>query len=297
MMLDIKFVLMQKKKRVEDLLIKSLPLKEEPSKIIVEAMHYSLLAGGKRMRPIFMEEAYKICHGKGTSIYGFIAAIEMIHTYSLIHDDLPAMDNDDLRRGKPTCHIQFGEDIAILAGDALLNRAFELVAEEAEKALEPQVMQAMKELALASGTRGMIGGQVADILNENKDIDAALLDFIHMRKTSALIEAAFVVGAILAKADTGIVEDFREIGRRIGVAFQIQDDILDVLGMEGELGKHVGSDEKNGKVTYVTLMGMDRAKEVVEEKLDEALFLLNQFEGQEKEFLLDFIRYLKIRRV
>lgn len=294
---EIKFILTEKMNKIEDILVKSLPLKEEPSQVVVEAMHYSLLAGGKRIRPIFMEEAYKICHGKGSCIYGFMAAIEMIHTYSLIHDDLPAMDNDDLRRGKPTCHISFGEDIAILAGDALLNRAFELVLEEAVTLPEPQVMEAMKELFYASGTNGMIGGQVADILNENKPIDIKLLDFIHMRKTSALIEAAFVVGAILAKKDSETVDNFREIGRRIGLAFQIQDDILDVSGTEEELGKHVGSDEKNSKYTYVTLMGMDRAKEVVEEKLDEALDLLNEMEGNKKDFLMDFIGYLKTRRI
>ncbi|PKM96119.1 MAG: farnesyl-diphosphate synthase [Firmicutes bacterium HGW-Firmicutes-1] len=272
-----------------------LPKQVENNELLVEAMAYSLLAGGKRMRPIFMLEAFTILNGEGKIINPFMAAIEMIHTYSLIHDDLPALDNDELRRGMPTCHVKFGENIAILAGDALLNRAFEIAIEEALINPKMNVIRAMNEIGKAAGANGMIGGQVADVLNENKPIDIELLNYIHTHKTSAMIEASFVVGALLANATEREVEVFRSIGKNIGLAFQIQDDILDVTGSEFELGKPINSDEKNSKVTYVTLKGMEKSTQIVFEQLEEAVTYLQSFDSDKCEFLLAFIEYLKTR--
>lgn len=293
--MEFKEGLKKKQENINEILMHYMPKSEsvhlDP---IIEAMTYSLLAGGKRIRPLFMRETFEACGGMGTSVEAFMAAIEMIHTYSLIHDDLPAMDNDDLRRGMPTCHIQFGENMAILAGDALLNRAFEIIIEESTQSGHPNLLKAMKELAQAAGTRGMLGGQVADILNEDKPIDLDLLNYIHLHKTSALIEASFVVGAIMALAEDSVVEIFRNVGKNIGLAFQIQDDLLDVIGTTEELGKPLGSDEKNNKITYVTLMGIDASKSIVREKLDEARNLLENFE--KCEFLLEFIEYLRKRK-
>lgn len=281
---------------IVELISNYMPKADENNKILIEAMSYSIFAGGKRIRPIFMLEAFKICNGSGTIINSFLAAIEMIHTYSLIHDDLPAMDNDTLRRGMPTCHVKFGENIAILAGDALLNRAFEIISEDALKSNESCIIKAIYELSKASGANGMIGGQVADVINENKPIDIELLDYIHLNKTSALIEAAFVIGAILAKARDKEVEAFRKIGRNIGLAFQIQDDLLDVLSSDIELGKPVRSDEKNSKVTYVSLKGIEESTKIFSEQLDQAIILLEGFNKKNCEFLLDFIKYLKKRK-
>lgn len=293
--MSFKKALAEKQDLVEKLLHKYLPNSDSPNnEIIVKAMAYSLFAGGKRLRPILMNETYRACGGHDDIIYPFMAAIEMIHTYSLIHDDLPAMDNDDLRRGKPTCHIVFGEDIAILAGDALLNRAFEIVIDEAIKHNNINVLKSIKVLADASGSNGMIGGQVADMANENKPMDLEILNYIHMHKTSALIEGAFVIGALLAGAGDDMVKRFRVIGQDIGLAFQIQDDLLDIYGNEETLGKPIKSDEKNNKMTYVTLFGMDKSRSIIEEKLEHALCelkLINQ-----NNYLNDFILYLKTRK-
>ncbi|MBC7959618.1 MAG: polyprenyl synthetase family protein [Vallitaleaceae bacterium] len=262
--------------------------------MVIDAMRYSLFAGGKRIRPLFMQAAFEACGGKGNALNAFMAAIEMIHTYSLIHDDLPAMDNDDLRRGLPTCHVVYGENIAILAGDALLNKAFEIIIEEAVNNWESSVLLAMKELGTAAGFNGMIGGQVADVLSENKEVDLNLLNYIHLHKTSALIEAAFVIGALLAGGIEGEVERFRQIGKCIGLAFQIQDDLLDVLGTAQELGKPLGSDEKNSKATYVTLLGIEASKQIVDEKFSLAIALLEEFPAS--EFLVNYLNTLKTRR-
>lgn len=272
-----------------------LPEEDGQNNLVIEAMTYSLMAGGKRIRPIFMYETFNILGGEGEQIKSFMAAIEMIHTYSLIHDDLPAMDNDDLRRGMPTCHIKFGEDIAILAGDALLNNAFEVMINAALNNPDYSVIQAMDELATAAGSKGMIGGQVADVLNENKAIDLELLNYIHLHKTSALIEAAFVIGATLAKAPKETIEVFRNIGKNIGLAFQIQDDLLDVIGNEKILGKPINSDEKNHKTTYITLKGIEVSTQIINEQLDEASLRLKGFDNEKIQFLLQFIEFLRNR--
>lgn len=286
----------KRKSYIVELISEYMPKENAHNKILLDAMSYSLFAGGKRIRPIFMLEAYHICNGTSPSINSFLVAMEMIHTYSLIHDDLPAMDNDDLRRGLPTCHIKFGEDIAILAGDALLNRAFELIIKEGFKNNNLHVLEAMVELSRASGANGMIGGQVADVINENKPIDIETLDYINLKKTSALIEASFVIGGILANASTEDREILRKIGRNIGLAFQIQDDLLDVISTEQELGKPIKSDEKNSKTTYVSLMGIEESTMIFHGQLDEASSLLKGFDKEKSAFLISFIQFLKRRK-
>lgn len=268
-------------------------------KIIYEAMNYSLKAGGKRIRPILMQQSYELFGGSEETIEAFMVAIEMIHTYSLIHDDLPAMDDDDYRRGLPTCHKKYGEDMAILTGDALLNYAYELMTNQClqvDKTPIKNKVKAMQEISRASGVHGMIAGQVVDILSEDKPITLDVLNYIHTNKTSAIIEASLAAGGYLAEAAEEEIELLRKIGRCIGIAFQIQDDILDVVSTTKELGKPVNSDIKNGKTTYVTLKGIDESNRIVSELLDEALSNLAFFEESKAEFLKQFILYIRDRK-
>lgn len=261
-----------------------------------EAMNYSLLSGGKRLRPIFMYETYRLFGGKKEAlIRPFMAALEMIHMYSLVHDDLPAMDNDDYRRGRLTTHKKYGEDMGILAGDGLLNYAFETAAQAFLcKGEEQRAGQALAVLAKKAGGYGMIGGQVVDVKSCGQAIDKELLFFIHKHKTAALIEAAMMIGAILAGADCNEVETVEKIAGNVGVAFQIQDDILDVEGDEKLIGKPLHSDEKNEKTTYVTLVGIEKAKQEVEQYSEEAVCLLAGLKRQ-SDFLESLIQAL-IRR-
>lgn len=261
---------------------------DNPQKEIYDSAEYSLFAGGKRLRPILTLETYKMCGGDKAGIMNFACAIEMIHTYSLIHDDLPAMDNDDFRRGRPTNHKVYGEAMAILTGDGLLNRAFEIALECRD--IEPdKVLQAVRILSNNSGWFGMIGGQVVDIASEGKEINLEELQYIHKLKTGALIKASCMMGAVLAGCEnTEAVEKYAEC---LGMAFQIQDDILDVIGDEKALGKPVGSDEKNNKSTYVTLCGIESAKEYAKEYFNKALDALEPF-GENADFLKDFTVYL-----
>ena len=257
-----------------------------------EAMGYSLMNGGKRIRP---QLCFALLKGYGINPeigFPICCAIEMIHTYSLIHDDLPALDNDDYRRGKKTAHIVFGEAMAVLAGDALLNYAFEV----ATKAFDyvdhlEDVARAMKILAKKPGIFGMIGGQVVDVELEGKPLTMEQIEFIHRKKTAALIEASMMIGATLAGAGEGEVQMMKRIGRKIGLAFQIQDDILDVIGDEENLGKPVGSDEKNQKTTYVSLVGLEQAKKDVKKLCDDAMNQIQLFIGED-DFLMDLITYL-----
>lgn len=250
---------------------------DNPQKKIYEAMAYSLFAGGKRLRPVIMLMTAKMC-GKNPEIcLPFACSLEMIHTYSLIHDDLPSMDNDDLRRGKPTNHKVFGEAMAILAGDALLNKAFEIVSEyKADGVSDAQVLAAISYLAKSSGTEGMIGGQVVDIESQNEDLD--LLRYLHSLKTGALIRAAGVIGAILSGASDEQISAIDDFCLNLGIAFQIQDDILDAFGTEEELGKPIGSDAENGKSTYITLCGLEKATELADYYTKKALDSLAIFE-------------------
>ena len=261
----------EKVRRVEELLNNFTPGEEGYQRIIMEAMNYSLMGGGKRLRPIFMEQTFDLFGGRDRKVLEpFMAAIEMIHTYSLVHDDLPAMDNDDYRRGRKTTHVVYGEALGILAGDSLLNYAFETALkafgqiESADKLRELQtyknIAKAMQVLSIKAGIFGMIGGQVIDIEENQEEPSRNRLDHMYRLKTGALIEASMMIGAILADADNEEVDRIEQIAGDIGLAFQIKDDILDVTSTSEKLGKPVHSDEKNEKVTYVTLMALDSAE-------------------------------------
>ncbi len=254
-------------KDIEDIIYKFLPKEDGYQKTVLEAMNYAFKAGGKRLRPMMMKLCYDMFLADTDEqfiIEPFMAAIEMIHTYSLIHDDLPALDNDELRRGLPTVHVKFGEDMAILAGDGLLNYAYETAAKAffACPCCE-RVEKAYVILTKRPGVYGMIGGQTLDVLMSGKKINQEQLEYIYKNKTSALIECAMTIGATLAGASDDNVEKIREVAEAVGMAFQVQDDILDITGNVDTLGKPVLSDEKNAKYTYATIHGVDKAKEYV----------------------------------
>ena len=274
-----------------------LPKEEGFQKTVLAAMNYSVSVGGKRLRPLLMQETYRLFGGDKKTVEPFMAALEMIHTYSLVHDDLPAMDNDMLRRGKPTTHAVYGEAMAILAGDGLLNYAFEtaLLAFD-EEPENPYIPRALKVLSEKAGIYGMIGGQVADVEAEKKNlsIDEEKLNFILEKKTAALLEAAMMIGAILAGADERDVQKIETIARNIGVAFQIQDDILDIVGDEAVLGKPIGSDERNEKSTYVAIHGMEESRVRVESLTQEAIRLLSELPG-DGAFLKTYFQALVYR--
>ncbi|SFA79483.1 geranylgeranyl diphosphate synthase, type II [Acetitomaculum ruminis DSM 5522] len=265
-------------------------LKEEGyQKKVIEAVNYSILAGGKRLRPILMKETFDIFNGKGEVVEPFMAAIEMIHTYSLVHDDLPAMDNDKYRRGKKTTWLVYGEDMGILAGDALLNLSVETALKAFDIDFENKnLSKALKILLNKSGIYGMLGGQVLDVELTGKKIDNKQLDFIFRLKTAAMIESSMMIGAVLAGADDNTVSQIEKIGNKVGVAFQIRDDILDVTGDEIELGKPVKSDEKNNKSTYVTLYGIEQSQKDVDRLSSEAIDIMKSL-NIEDEFLTSLI--------
>lgn len=278
---------------IESVITSYLPNEEGYQKIIMEAMNYSFLAGGKRLRPMLMSETYRLFGGKSKVIEPFMAAIEMIHTYSLVHDDLPAMDNDEYRRGKETTWKVYGEAMGILAGDALLNYAFETAARAFD--MEPQnagLGKALQILAKKAGIFGMVGGQVVDVQSEN---DTAMtkekLDFIYRLKTSALIESSMLIGAVLAGATRNEQNIMEEVAEKVGLAFQIQDDILDVTSTMEVLGKPIGSDEKNHKVTYVTYEGLEKSKADVKQLSEEAISRMESLVVK-NEFLTELLRYL-----
>lgn len=279
--------LKSKTRKINELLERYLPAEEGYQKTVLEAMNYSVRVGGKRLRPMLMAETYRLVGGSEEDrvlLEPFMAALEMIHTYSLVHDDLPDMDNDTLRRGNPTTWAKFGAGMGILAGDGLLNYAFEtalkaffakgtLTAEEYER-----IAKAARILAEKAGIYGMIGGQTADVLAEGMGnaVTGEMLLYIHRNKTAALIQAAMTIGAVLGGADEDYVKSLETCAEYVGIAFQIQDDILDVIGDTAELGKTVGSDENNEKTTYVTIYGLEKAKEDVERMTAEALAILRQ---------------------
>lgn len=295
----------EKAEEIEQIISKYLPKQEGYQKTVTEAMHYSVMAGGKRLRPMLMQEIYRMCGGKGSVVEPFMAAMEMIHTYSLVHDDLPAMDNDEYRRGRKTTHIVYGEGMAVLAGDALLNYAFETAMQAFASCTVDgipltdryrAVAGALLVLARKAGIYGMIGGQTADIEAENSDdVTEEQLLFIHEHKTAALIEASMMIGAILAGADEEVVGQLEKCASNIGIAFQIQDDILDVTGDAGTLGKATGSDEKNHKLTYVTLRGIEEAEKEVEALSQEAVTILKNCNG-DSTFLEQLTAYLIHRK-
>lgn len=287
--------LQQKVEHINNVLEKFLPAEEGQQRIIFEAMNYSVRAGGKRLRPILMEETYHMFGGSSAVIEPFMAAIEMIHTYSLVHDDLPAMDNDEYRRGKKTTHAVYGEAMGILAGDALLNLAYETAAKAFDmEVADTRVARAFAVLAKKAGVYGMVGGQVVDVESEKSDdcsITREKLDFIYRLKTGALIESSMMIGVILAGASSDEVSRVEQIAAKLGLAFQIQDDVLDVTSTLEVLGKPVGSDEKNNKATYVTFEGLDKAVSDVERISKEAEEQLDDL-GYDDAFLKELFEYL-----
>ena len=287
---------------IETVLEKFLPEEEGYAKTVIEAMNYSIKAGGKRLRPLLMFEAYRLFGGEEDVIEPFMAAIEMIHTYSLVHDDLPCMDDDEYRRGRKTTHAVYGEGMAVLAGDALLNYAIETACKAFDKLNVLQsneysarsIGRAISILVGKSGINGMIGGQCADIEAENLPADQMTEDrilYIHEHKTAALIQDALMIGAVLAGANEMNLAKIERVGYNIGLAFQIQDDILDVTSTTEVLGKPVGSDEKNGKTTYVSINGLNKSKADVEALSEEAVNILKDM-GDGNEFLEELVIYL-----
>ncbi|BEI61336.1 polyprenyl synthetase family protein [Blautia luti] len=273
-----------------------LPKEEGFAKSMAQAMNYSMLAGGKRLRPLLMQETYRLFGGKEKVIRPFMTGMEMIHTHSLIHDDLPALDNDDYRRGRLTTHKVYGEAMGILSGVALLNYAYETMLLAFERTAYPErVIRGLSVMAEKTGIHGMLGGQSVDVENDGTPLTKEMLDYIYRNKTSALIEAAMMTGAILAGADENSVAIIEEAAGKIGLAFQIQDDILDVTSTEEELGKPVHSDEKNNKVTYVTLFGIEEASRQVKELSEDAVSLLKGL-NKNNEFLYLLVEKLINRR-
>ena len=282
--------------QVEAIITKYLPKESGYQKTVMEAMNYSFLAGGKRLRPMLMQETYRLFGGSSDIIEPFMAAIEMIHTYSLIHDDLPAMDNDDYRRGRKTTHVVYGEAMGILAGDALLNFAFETACKGLMQDVgNPAVARAVQILAQKAGIYGMLGGQVVDVESEGQPLEREKLDFIYDLKTGALIEASMLIGAVLAGASEKEQQVILQVAKDVGLAFQIQDDILDVTSDMGTLGKPIGSDEKNHKTTYVTIRGLAQAQKDVEKISERALEGVASL-SEKNVFLNELIRYLIHRK-
>lgn len=295
-MMDINKEIAEHTTQVEAIITKYLPKESGYQKTVMEAMNYSFLAGGKRLRPMLMQETYKLFGGNSDIIEPFMAAIEMIHTYSLIHDDLPAMDNDDYRRGRKTTHVVYGEAMGILAGDALLNFAFETACKGLMQDVgNPAVARAVQILAQKAGIYGMLGGQVVDVESEGQPLEREKLDFIYDLKTGALIEASMLIGAVLAGASEKEQQVILQVAKDVGLAFQIQDDILDVTSDMETLGKPIGSDEKNHKTTYVTIRGLAQAQKDVEKISERALEGVASL-SEENVFLNELIRYLIHRK-
>lgn len=286
-------------KEIEAVLKSFLPEEKGFAKTMAQAMNYSVLAGGKRLRPMLILETCRMFGGREELAYPFMAAMELIHTHSLVHDDLPALDNDDYRRGRLTTHKVYGEAMGVLSGVSLLNYAYEVMFTAFDKAKntgeQAKVIQALKVMAHKTGIYGMLGGQSVDVENDGKPVTKEMLDYIYENKTSALIEGSMMAGAILGGASQEEVNAVEKAARNIGLAFQIQDDILDVTSTAEELGKPIHSDEKNHKTTYVTLMGIEAASQQVAELSEEAVKLL---EGMNKknEFLFTLVKELVGRR-
>ncbi len=294
--MDFKSELLHRKKMIDKILIEYFKDKSCHQKTVIEAMEYSIKAGGKRLRPLLLIEVCQMLGGNVEDALAFASAIEMIHTYSLIHDDLPAMDDDDYRRGKLTNHKVYGEGIAVLAGDGLLNLAFEIMIEKIIETpyLMDRGIKAMQIISSASGVKGMIGGQVVDLESEGKRIDEETLDFIHLTKTSAMIEASINAGAIIGGATEIQYNELKNYGRSIGLAFQIVDDILDVIGDEAKLGKKVGSDISNEKSTYPSIYGIEESKEIATQLLGNSLKSLEIFD-EKADFLRALVEFLRVR--
>lgn len=298
--MNLKELIQEKAEEIEQELRTFLPREEGYQKTVAEAMNYSIMAGGKRLRPMLMRECAALFGEEPQNLLPLMAAIEMIHNYSLVHDDLPAMDNDEYRRGRKTTHVVYGEGMAVLAGDGLLNFAFETAMkaahgrEQAEDLL--RVIKSVEVLGKKAGIYGMIGGQCADLEAEagGQDLTEELLMFIHEHKTAALIQAAMMIGGIMAGADEEQITKLETCGYYIGIAFQIQDDILDVIGNEEQLGKPIGSDARNEKLTYVTMHGLEESSAQVRSMTQKALQILDEF-PRENRFLKELVTFLITR--
>lgn len=294
--MDIRTEIQKRAEEIDSIIEQYLPVEEGYQKTVMEAMNYSILAGGKRLRPMLMLETYRLFGGKSKVIEPFMAAIEMIHTYSLVHDDLPAMDNDEYRRGKKTTHAVYGEAMGILAGDALLNYAYETALTAFD--MEPDnrnIGRALQILATKAGIYGMVGGQVVDVQSEDTgNITREKLDFIYRLKTGALLESSMLIGAVLAGATKKEQNTVEAAATEVGIAFQIQDDILDVTSSLEVLGKPIGSDEKNHKATYVTFEGLEKAMEDVKKYSNSAVERMDSLVVK-NEFLKELLLYLIAR--
>ena len=293
--MDIRTYLEEKKKVVDAALEKYCPKATEFPQTVHQAMRYSVFAGGKRIRPILSMATFDAVGGKGDGILPFACALELIHTYSLIHDDLPAIDNDDFRRGRPTCHKAFGEAMAILAGDALLTEAFQLMTNYSLQGglavRERLMLDLVNKVAQAAGISGMVGGQVVDIESEGQDVDLATLQYIHTHKTGAMILASVQIGARLGGAEGEILKACTHFGERVGLAFQIVDDILDVEGKPELLGKNTGSDLSKRKATYPALLGIEESKRRARELTDLAVDALSPL-GEKANPLRGIARFI-----
>ena len=267
-------------------------MEKKENHILIDSMKYSLFAGGKRLRPVLALASYQLFANDLNNILPYACGLEMIHTYSLIHDDLPAMDNDDYRRGKLTNHKVYGEGIAVLAGDALLNHSFEVMLGHALTQLNMQpYVRSIYEIAKAAGVNGMIGGQTVDLQSENIKVSAETLNYIHLKKTAALIIASLKIGAIIGNANEEDINNMELIGKSLGLAFQIQDDILDIIGDQSKLGKNVGSDQEKNKSTYPSMYGLDFSINKVKELTNSIYEILNRY-GEKANFLKELCNYL-----
>jgi len=295
--MDLKAYLAEKREMVDKALERFMPRPEGPATDLIEAMNYSLFAGGKRLRPILCIAGAEAVGGDGEKVLPAACALELIHTYSLIHDDLPAMDNDDLRRGKPTSHKVFGEAMAILAGDGLLTEAFNMLGQLGlQGGLSADIMKrTIGIIAAASGWQGMVGGQAVDIQSEGKDIDIKVLDYIHSHKTGALITASVVSGAVIGGATQTQIDDLTLYGEKIGLAFQISDDILDIEGSAEEMGKGTGGDSRKGKNTFPSIYGLNESKEILGRSIDSAIKSLDRFDHR-ADPLIQIARYIIERK-
>lgn len=289
--MDIKRYFKDKAEIINKELDRLMPKEDECPEILNRAMRYSVFAGGKRLRPILMMAACEAFGGKEADAMPYACAIEMIHTYSLIHDDLPAMDNDDLRRGIPTNHKVFGEDMAILAGDGLLSLAFQVMANDLTARNEIRFIKALKAVADAAGVKGMVAGQAVDVMSEGTDIPPETLEYIHLNKTSAMIKGALKAGAYIGGASDKEAEKLASAGDKIGLAFQIQDDILDIESTAEVLGKNINSDIKNDKKTYVSMYGIEYSKNKVKEYSYEAENIIDTLSA-DGDILKEIVIYL-----
>lgn len=280
-------------KRVEEALEQYLPMEECPHQKLLEAMRYAVMDGGKRIRPTLVLEFCRVLDGDAEAALPLACAVEMVHSYSLVHDDLPCMDNDDMRRGKPSCHKAFGEDLALLAGDALLSLAFETALKtDCSRISSDRIVLATKELAAASGAMGMVGGQVTDLAQEGKKTSFEALRNMHALKTGRMIIAAAKMGCIAAGATEQQIQAAERYASDIGQVFQIVDDILDVTSDEKTLGKPIGSDEKNQKTTYYTLFGIERSMQMAREQTERAVQTIEETFGSKGSLLMELARLL-----